>query len=582
MKKAIFFLLFSLFSLSAHIHANVTVDNVPSRQVSIIGGGIIGALESYSAYQDAQKNETKICITVYEKGESFATSTPSEHGNASTNTSYNIVPSLTIDEILSVVPRGSEMVKKLAIPFSNPGGIRIDDVDGVNDSVAATNFKEAVALYGLDKNHEDRTQTLLKLGKMSMDLWQDMYDHADEELKGILEASNFNPCREPRNEKMNSLHDGYRIDLIYGIPNAEMRALSMQADYEQLGYKSCKILSPHEAAAIDPYLADFCKDHSELDGTANRNWKNDSVALWRPGGCIDTQVFLPKFYNYIKKVMGQYKSASGKIEDCFSLKFSSEVTAAEFDNHSDNLRIIGLKFSNGSQQLDNPQFMDSRYVFCPGEAVGTLNKLGFNEPAYAGFAGPSLLLNIPILPEQLQIYKNFSHCMEVHNEGIVLAWQARVKENNIFIGVAGTKAFYGDQLPNKNEAFAKNRNLVQLNMINNVLPEFISLALGYNTQGKELSPDDLRTLEEQGILQRWVGRRSVAYDGFPTFGYLYCNNRVVSNARCTTHLGSGGVSFAPAAVLVSRSSEQNTDNVFIKKILMYADSRRTAITILHL
>ena len=89
-------------------------------------------------------------------------------------------------------------------------------------------------------------------------------------------------------------------------------------------------------------------------------------------------------------------------------------------------------------------------------------KLGFNEPAYAGFAGPSLFMNIPI--SKVENYKDFSHCMEVHNEGIVLAWQARCMEDKIFIGVAGTKAFYGDCLPGKDESFAKNRNLVQLNI----------------------------------------------------------------------------------------------------------------------
>jgi hypothetical protein len=83
------------------------------------------------------------------------------------------------------------------------------------------------------------------------------------------------------------------------------------------------------------------------------------------------------------------------------------------------------------------------------------------------------MITIPLSLDQIEKYKDLSHCMEVHNEGIVLAWQARFKENTIFIGVAGTKAFYGDKQPNKNEEFSKNRNLVQLNMINNVLPEFI-------------------------------------------------------------------------------------------------------------
>ncbi len=649
MKKTLLFILLSLCSLPARTHANSAVDAPPTRKVSIIGGGIVGALESYYAYKDAQKDGKKICITIYEKGDAFACSSAnssecntsntsynivssltsdeilaviprgsdlvkklsipfsspggigiedvpgvndsnaaiefkeavaisavaSAQENSSTNTSYNIVPSLTIDEILSVVPRGAELVNKLKILFSHPGGIRVDDVHGINDSKAAKNFKESVAIYGNDKNHDDRTHTLLKLGKMSMELWQEIYDQGDDELKNILEASNLNPCREPRNDKTNSLHDGYRIDLIYGIPDAEQRALNMKADYEKLGYKNCKILSPEEVVRIDPYLADFCKDH-----TIENNWNKDTIALWRPGGCIDMHVFLPKFYRYLKRVMGQYQNNSGQMEDCFHLKFNREVTAVLFDTQPDSVRVCGLQFKNGSQvledqQFQDQQFIDSKYVFCPGEAIGTLHKLGFHEPAYAAFAGASLFLNIPITSDQLQMYKTFSHCMEVHKEGIVLAWQARVKENSIFIGVAGTKAFYGDKQPNKNEAFAKNRNLVQLNMINHVLPEFISLAFGYDSHGKQLTDADMAMLESKGIVQRWVGRRSVAYDGFPTFGPLYCNNQRVTNARCTTHLGSGGVSFGPAAAVVSRSSEGDHD-AFIEKVLKYADSRRVA------
>jgi hypothetical protein len=212
-------------------------------------------------------------------------------------------------------------------------------------------------------------------------------------------------------------------------------------------------------------------------------------------------------------------------------------------------------------------------VFCPGEAVGTLSRLGFNEPAYAGFAGPTLLLSIPLSPEQSERYKNFSHCMEVHKVGIVLAWQAKFQEGKVFIGVGGTKAFYGDQPPSIDQEFAKNRHLVQLNMMNDVLPEIVSIACGRNTKEDRLLPDDLSLLENNGVLERLVGRRAVAYDGFPTLGALYCRNRKVNNARCTTHLGSGGVSFALAAVQMSRGYEHNEDE-FSKKILHYADSRR--------
>lgn len=556
-------------NLCGNAFGTISVDTPVNSEVFVVGGGIVGALESYYAYKDAEKNDEKICVTVYEKGDSFDVSNA---GESSTNTSHNIVPSLTIDEILSVVPRGSELVEKLAILFTEPGGIRVDDVAGVNDSPSAINFKEAVMFYGSDKNHDDRTLSLLMLGKKSMDLWQQMYDEGDSELRTILEVSNFNPCREPRNSSNKALHDGYRIDLIYGIQNARQRALNMQADYEKLGYKNCAILSPDEVVAIDPYLADFCRDHSDVDVNMNRVWHDDSVALWRPGGCIDTRTFLPKFYAYLKKKMGKYKDANNQIQDCFQIQFSKEVIGIDLEDSE----IIGLKFADGTLQENNKSEIQAYYIFCPGESVGTLQNLGFNEPSYAGFAGASLLMNIPLSKDQIEKYKNFSHCMEVHNEGIVLAWQARFKEDNIFIGVAGTKSFYGDKQPNKDEAFAKNRNLVQLNMVNNVLPEFISLAFGYNTEGKGLSAEELFILENKGIARRWVGRRAVAYDGFPTIGSLYCNNCKINNARCTTHLGSGGVSFGPGAVFISRASEVDNNDVFVQKILNYADSRRIA------
>ena len=156
------------------------------------------------------------------------------------------------------------------------------------------------------------------------------------------------------------------------------------------------------------------------------------------------------------------------------------------------------------------------------------------------------------------------------------AWQGRIKEGKIFIGVGGTKVFYGDKQPSKNDDFAKNRHLLQLNMINEVLPEFVSLAFGYDTKAQILNEAHLKMLEDKEISGLWVGRRAVAYDGFPTLGALYHNNRKIKNARCTTHLGSGGVSFAPAAIKVSRRYEQCIDDPFINKVLMYSASNRTA------
>lgn len=66
------------------------------------------------------------------------------------------------------------------------------------------------------------------------------------------------------------------------------------------------------------------------------------------------------------------------------------------------------------------------------------------------------------------------------------------------------------------------------------------------------------------------------YDGFPTLGYLYKDGVKIENARCTIHLGSGGGSFAPAAVFISRSAMNAEHDAFEERILQYADSSRNA------
>src|ERR1700722_7836850 len=309
-----------------------------NRKTVIVGSGIIGAMEAYNAYVNAIKNNQQIQVVVYEKGSAF------EEG-ALTNTAYHISPSLTPDEILAVVPRGSELVEKLTFLFSQPGGIRVDDVPGANDSSAAVQFKLAVEVYGQDPHHEDRTQNLLMLGKMSMNLWQNLYDEADLELKSILERSNFNPCHEPRNKDRNALHDGYRIDLIYEVSDAQNRAEGMQKTYSELGYSQCKLLSPDEVMVIDPSLNCFCTAHSEVNDLEKRVWKKDAAALWRPGGCLSAYDFLPFFYAYLKKTMGTYVDASGQAQDCFRLEFNREVAGVNFD---EDLHIVGLKFQDGS------------------------------------------------------------------------------------------------------------------------------------------------------------------------------------------------------------------------------------------
>lgn len=116
-------------------------------------------------------------------------------------------------------------------------------------------------------------------------------------------------------------------------------------------------------------------------------------------------------------------------------------------------------------------------------------------------------------------------------------------------------------------------------MINDVLPEFISLAFGRDTKGQKLSVEDLSQLEQLGIAERWVGTRAVAYDGFPTLGTVYHADQKVSNVRCTTHLGSGGGSFVPAAVFVSQSTlnKKPESDRLTQDVLEYASACRRLV-----
>src|SRR6476620_5419114 len=185
----------------------------PQNKLTILGGGIVGVLEAYYAYLDARKHGNKLRVSIYEKNEKISDTTVS-----------HLVPSLTPDEILAVVPPGQELLNKLKILFNEPGGIRVDDVKGVHESVITDKFVKQVQQCSLDEeSYHTRRRILLEFGKMSMELWQDMYDNADPALKKILEESNFNPCREHKTNA-DVLHDGYRIDLFYKSPNARVRA----------------------------------------------------------------------------------------------------------------------------------------------------------------------------------------------------------------------------------------------------------------------------------------------------------------------------------------------------------------------
>lgn len=528
--------------------AQVLFSGHPDQKLAVIGGGIVSAMEVYFAYLEAKKNNKQIKVTVYEK-----------NSRLDDTTAANISPSLTADEILSVVPRGKALAEALSIPFYEPGGISVMN-DKINKSSVARNFIAQVELYrDYEEEHKNRTNALLQLGKFSMDLWQKIYDEADAELKQIFDNSNFKPCREPKQNNQ-TLNDGYRIDLIYNVTDARSRAENMKTDYVGIGYKHCKILTPAETVAMDPALKEFCERNSIESADGQRVWNNNATALYRPGGCLNARAFLPKFYAYLQKVMGQYVNEHGKVKNCFNIKYLHEVNGVVYGSgiNEDANSVVALKINDefnpaGITKYNKYSYNKVDYVFAPGARVGALTNFGFTEPEYAAFAGASLLLRIPIPEDQMEKFKNFDHCMEVHQVGVVLAWQARRIDKHIVIGVAGTKAFYGDQYPHKDEEFAVNRNLLQLNMINDVLPQCMSLALQRDTTGQKLTAEDMRKLEESSIAHRWAGNRGVIYDGVPIFGKLSKQDGTrLQNAGATAYLSSGGVSFAPGSVLFSR------------------------------
>ena len=126
--------------------------------------------------------------------------------------------------------------------------------------------------------------------------------------------------------------------------------------------------------------------------------------------------------------MGQYTNEAGQVKDCFRIKFERHVAEISYDDKQKD-KINGLRFFGNPKVKHNKHpYSSSNYVFCPGENVGELNRLGFLEPAYARFAGASLMLNIPIPIKRLDefktifiIIKNFNtvnsrywHCITIY------------------------------------------------------------------------------------------------------------------------------------------------------------------------
>lgn len=533
------------------------------KKVTIVGGGIIGAMYAYVTYMDAKRNNEQVRITIYDKNQSINQSTAAK-----------LTPSLTPNEILAVVPPADVLIDKLGIMFSQPGGIRVD-IPAVNDSPLTKRFIEQVIACTQDPTvNKARTDALLKLGKLSMDLWQQIYDEADPKFKAILEQANFKPCHENTKQPA-TLNDGYRIDLLHK-PDAIQHAMAIRDDMRALGFQNSKLLSPNEVKALDPFLADFCNTHAK---PGLNEWQDGIMALYRPGGCLDSGVFLPLLYEYLTQEMGTYLNANGVEKPCFRLKLERNVTAIKYAANDENpAHIDGLEI-NSKIKRNKHEYTASDYVFCPGENVGTFTKLGLIEPAYTGFAGVSFILNIPLSESEIGKFRNFSHCMEVYREGVVQATQARFKDEKIFIGMSGTKAFYADVKPQLTDEFARNRHLVQLNMMNFVYPEFLSWALERDTRLQELTANDLDKLVQKGIAELNVGTRMVYADGFPSYGMLTREDNVtIDNALGITGAGSGGVSFAPALIFTANKVKANWQQAANDDVMEGASNDETFTT----
>ena len=546
----------------------------PSSKLVITGGGIVAYLEAYIAFLQARSDLQKIRISIHEKNDRL-----------NETTTAHLVPSLTPNEILSVVDHSS-FFQDISTSFRHPGGILANDVEYILDTKEAKRF--IAALRGVSQNNQllqKNTELMLRMGELSMTLWNMLYDTGDDDFKQIMKDSHFHPCSEP-NQQHDQSQNGYRIDLIQNQPNAEQYLMRQQLHARARGYQYCRLLSPTEALEKDPFLNDFCELNSHLTETGKRVWNADAGAIWVPGGCLATLIFLPKLHDYLKNKMGTYTNQAGDTKNCFQVHLNRKVVGVNYDSDASQAKISGLVFQDApAHEKQKHVYTQTSYVFCPGEAVGTLSALGFQEPPAARFSGVSLQLTIPLLSViYLEKYAALhQQYREIGFDGYGIAWQARCVDECLIIGVGGTKAFYGTYEPQSHQDFAQKNWVLLLNCINRLWPSAVELALGKPTRGKELTAGDLSSLVSSSIARVWVGSRAVSFDACPTLGVVYeakGQQRPIVNARCTTHLGSGGVSFAPAAALVSQGFFQHSANHQLQSdLLTHCRSNRSALPV---
>ncbi len=544
----------------------------PDKKLIIIGGGILGHLAALMVHLNGERAR----ITIHER-----------YPDGTYTPAANLWPSLTPDEILAVVPVGKAFLDAYNRAFDEEGGI-FADVSGVNDSALTQEFKNEVMSFSQDPTrHAERQASLLEVGRLAMDAWHQLYELADPDLKQILEDSNFHPCREPGADEEKTFHNGYRIDLFADDTHANDKIQGMIVDYHSIGYTRTCALTPSQVLDFDPSLQEFCAKYVDND---QQQWKPGSGAILRPGGCINARKFLPKLLDYLTAHMGRYQSDNEetglKIKPCFKVKYDSTVIGIERMLQSDGKeRVTGLGIQGVQKIHRNRHPYPTHYLFAPGNQVNALQQMGFTTIVNAGFAGVSTTLHVNIPEDLLSKYGTLEQHQEVHQNGIVVSWQARFDKstNQLIIGVAGMKAYHGDVPPDLWGNFAQNRGLLQLQMIDKFFPELIDIALGREPSKPEirlpLSKENFEHLKDSGALILWVGVRAVAPDNYPSIGPLSVQGRLFANASTVTNAGSGGVAFGLIAVLFESmlreaDVDENSVGAGLKNLVVETNSRK--------
>lgn len=510
-------------------------------KISIAGNGIVALMVAYLLFLRSHEEQKAVKITIRGKY-------PIDY-----TTAAFLVPSLSWNEILSVVPPGKKLLDSLQKLFTDfKGGIRLEETDTI--LLKAKEFIDAVESSGNDEQAQHRrTELLVEFSKLSLSIWELIYQSADQELRNIFDECNFLPCRELSSSEI-KLRDGYRLDVYYEADDIEKKLQTAIEESMKNGYKHAQLVSPDNLLKLDTSFKTYVNSYSTLNENSIRVWNKGAGVILRPGGCVNTPLFLKKFSEYMQKIMGTYLTEKGIEKPRFKVKLG-EVTGLQYAKDKNHV----LAFEVDKQQKTNKHhYIQENFILCPGEKIGTVRRFGLFEPPHARFVGFSLKLSIP---EDLVFKAGFSLDYKSNmaiRTGAVSSSVVQVGKfgEQFSLGIGGLKAFLGLDDPDLNADYAIKASLYQLNMLNKVYAPFISVCLGKNTQGTLLTSDDLNVLIKNKFLTRWTGSRACAFDGAPTVDYGYNGQGQVDNLLIATHLSSGGVTNCTGTAILIDALQQ--------------------------